>query len=205
MQDARQRFRLNAQLRGDQAFGQVEVDHTAARCLQFLEQVTHHALADVGRGQAVDLVQALVESVAEAAEQLHAQLRLGLEQTQVVGVLHVEHQAFLEGGGAQRMFGLLVEEQRLGKGLARPDYLDDLLLTIAGDPVQLDLAVDQHVKVLGRVALMEQRAAGRQALDRGMRREVLQSRLGQPIEQMMTAHRIEHCRAGQHGHPPSFR
>ena len=126
------------------------VDDVAARRLPLLKQVAHDALADVGRGQVVDLVQALVEPRAQAAEQLHAQLRLGLQQTQVVAVLHVEHQALLERGSAQRMFGELVEEHRLGEGLARTDHLDDLLRPSQVTRCNLT-AVDQHMEMLGRI------------------------------------------------------
>jgi len=102
------------------------------------------------------------------------------------------------------MFGELVEEHRLGEGLARADHLDDLLLAIAGDAVQLDLAVDQHMEMLGRIALVEQRASGGQALGRGMRGDGVQRCLAQAAEQMMTAQCVEHGGACQHGHPLPF-
>src|SRR3546814_19302257 len=51
MQDARQGFRLDAQLRGEQALGQVEVDHTPTCRLQFLEQETPTAQAAIAIGR----------------------------------------------------------------------------------------------------------------------------------------------------------
>ena len=48
VQDAREGFRLDAELRGDQALGQIQIDDVAVRSLQLLEQIAHHALADVG-------------------------------------------------------------------------------------------------------------------------------------------------------------
>lgn len=102
------------------------------------------------------------------------------------------------------MFGQLVEQHGFGECLAGPDHLDHLFLAIAGDPVQFDLTADQQMEMLGRIALVEQRASGGQALGRGMRGDGVQRCLAQAAEQMMTAQCVEHGGACQHGHPLPF-
>src|SRR5690606_13465196 len=86
MEDAREGFRLDPQLRGDQAFRYAEPDLSIAARL-FLAEEAHHPAAGIGHGQGVDFGEPLVQADAEAGQQFQADARLLFEQAAIVGAV----------------------------------------------------------------------------------------------------------------------
>ena len=62
-----------------------------------------------------------------------------------------------------------------------------MLLTLARDPVQLDLAADQQKEPIGGIALVHERGVIGQAPETGQGADILEGFFRQPAEQVMPA------------------
>ena len=186
VQDAREGFRLDAQLRGDQALGHAQLDMAVAGLL-LLAQVARHAAAGVAQGQGVDFVETLVQAHAEAAEQLQAGLGLLFQHAAIVRAVDADQAARLEGRSGHRVVAGAAEQQGFGKTLAGGDDLHQLFLAFRQHAGQGHLAFEQQVEAVRRIALMEQGGAGFQATVVGQAADLLEEGLRQPVEQMVLA------------------